>query len=68
MSKLEIKKIIDSVKNEVDRNYDLTCENIIDIISISNINADLIANGFYLGYAQGVKNQGKTTSANKKRG
>lgn len=68
MSKLKIQEIIDSVKNEVDKNHDLTCSNIIDILSISHVNADLIANGFYLGYAQGLKAQSKTTSTSKKRG
>jgi len=68
MGKLNTLKTIDSVKEKIDRNYDLTCDNINDILLASNINVDLIVNGFYLGYAQGLKAQNKALRKAKKRG
>lgn len=48
-------KLIDSYLNQVNSNYTLYPNNVIDIYAKSNNVYDLICNGFRFGYMQGMK-------------
>lgn len=50
-----VMKAIEGAKKIVDPKYDLYTGNVIDIRDASEDIYDMISNGFYLGYMQGVK-------------
>lgn len=48
-------KLINSTLGKIDEYYDMTIENMNDIVDASNEKFDLISYGFRFGYAQGMK-------------
>lgn len=53
-----VKKTMETISNTVghiNQHYDMSADNIKDIVEASLDDYDLVCNGFRLGYAQGMK-------------
>lgn len=48
-------ELIRKTVGKIDTNYDMTAQNMTDIVNASNEKFDLISNGFRFGYIQGMK-------------